>query len=90
MLSVGRWKRQGRPCAIQREQAPTKLMDRRAKTQCQSREEWGRHEPNRGAKRTFSEDHARTSHPAGHCRVEAPVEQGSEWVTVTVTKDYEF
>ena len=67
-------------------------MDRRARTVCQSREEWGRHAPNRRAKRTSSEDRARTSHWAGRCRVEeqAPVEQGSEWGTVTVVRDQEL
>ena len=44
------------------------------------REEWGHHAPNRSVVETSSEDHARTSHLAGRCRVEgqALVEQGSE------------
>ena len=55
-------------------------MDRRANTECQSREEWGRHAPNHRVKRISSEDRAKTSHWAGRCRVEeqVSVEQGSE------------
>ena len=73
------WNREGHPDAIPREQAQVKSKDRRAKTECQNREEWGHHAPNRRVMETWKEDRAKTSQPAGHCRVEeqAPVEQGS-------------
>ena len=57
----------------------SKPKDRRAKTECQSREEWGHYVPNT-LTGTSTEDRARTSHPAVRCRVEekALVEQEAE------------
>ena len=75
------WNREGHPCATPREQAQVKSEDRRAKTECQNREEWGHHVPNRRVMEKWKEDRARTSQPAVHCRVEeeALVEQGLRW-----------
>ena len=63
-----------------REQAQVKSKDRRAKTECQNRKEWGHHVPNHRVMGTSTEDRARSSHTAVHCQVEeqALVEQGAE------------
>ena len=57
-----------------------KSKDRRAQNECQNREEWGHHVPNRRVMGTSTEVRARTSQPAVHCQVEeqALVEQGAE------------
>ena len=72
------WK--GHPFVTQRGQAPTNLTDRRAKTGCQSPQEWGQHVFfNRRVMRISTEDRARNSQPEGGYRVEeqAPVERES-------------
>ena len=74
------WNREGHPCAIPREQAQAKLKDRRAKTECQIRDEWGHHAPNRRVMETSSKDRARTSHLAGRCRVEKQAGTGGTGV----------
>ena len=87
------WNREGHPFVIQRGQVPTKIKDRRAKTECQSREEWGHHAPNRKAMETSSKDRARTSHSAGRCRVEGAGAGGtrvSGGVTLTAVRDHEL
>ena len=73
------WNSEGHPDAIPREQVKVKSKDRRAKTECQSREEWSPR-PQPWSDGNLDRDNARTSQPAGHCRVEeqAPVEQGAE------------
>ena len=70
------WSREGHPDAAQREQAKPKY--RRAKTEYQNREEWGYHAPNYREMESWNEDRAKTSQPAGRCRVEEQVleEQG--------------
>ena len=46
------WSRDGHPCATPQEQAQVKSEDRRAKIECQNREEWGYHatQPKRDGK----------------------------------------
>ena len=56
-----------------------KSKDRRAKTECHNREEWGHHAP-QPQRDAWTEDRAKTSQLAGRRRVEeqAPGEQGAE------------
>ena len=52
---------------------------RKAKTECQNREEWGHHVPNRKGMEKWQEGRARTSQPEVHCREEqALVEEEAE------------
>ena len=57
-----------------------KSEDRRAKAECQNREEWVYHASNHREMETWKEDCAKTSQLEVRCRVEeqAPVEQGAE------------
>ena len=76
------WNREGHPDAIPREQAQVKSKNGKAKTECQNREEWGHHAPNRRVMETSSKGRARTRQLVGRCRVE---EQ-----TVAVVTDYDL
>ena len=60
--------REGHQDATPQEQAQVKSEGRRAKTECQNREEWGHHVPNRGGMEKWKEDRARTSQEV-HCWV---------------------
>ena len=61
------------------EQAQVKSEGRKAKTECQNREEWGHHVPNRKGMEKWQEGRARTSQPEVHCREEqALVEEEAE------------
>ena len=50
------WSREGHPCATPQEQAQVKSEGRRAKIECQHREECGHHVPNRRVMGTSTED----------------------------------
>ena len=77
------WNGEGHPDAIPPGQAQVKSKGRRAKTECQNREEWGHHAPNLRVMETWTEDRAKTSQAAGE---EAPVETGTD----TVARDDEL
>ena len=70
----------GRDTQTRLEQVQVKSEGRRAKTECQNREEWGHHVPNRGGMEKWKKDRVRTSQQEDHCWVEeqAPVEQEAE------------
>ena len=86
------WNREGHPCATPQEQAQVKTEGRRAKTECQYREERGHHVPNRRVMGTSTKDRARTSQPVVQCRVEeqALVEKEAEVGADTVVRDNEL
>ena len=70
------WSREGHQDATPQEQVQVKSEGRRAKTECQNREELGHHVPNRRGMEKWKEDRARTSQQEDYCWVEeqAPVE----------------